>query len=72
MKFFVVLVAWCLLLAVSWPLALLLLVLLPVIWLLSIPFRILGAVFTALLSLLQALLMLPARLLGHRPGVRSS
>jgi hypothetical protein len=66
MKFVLTVVLWFLLLAIAWPLALLVLFALPLIWLLSIPFRILGAVVTAMLTFLKALLMLPARLLGHR------
>ena len=61
-----VLVAWFLLLALCWPLALLALVLWPLAWLISLPFRALGITFEAVLALLRAILMLPARLLGHR------
>ena len=64
MKFLLLLVAWCLLLAVAWPLALLVLVLWPVVWLLSIPFRVLGAVLDGMVALVRSLFMLPARLLG--------
>ncbi len=60
-------VAWCLLLVVCWPLALLLLVLAPLLWLLSLPFRVVGVVVGALFGLLRALLWLPARLLGFKP-----
>jgi hypothetical protein len=56
---------WLLLLVVCWPLALLALVLWPVIWLLSLPFRLIGITFEALFALLRAVLMLPARVLGH-------
>ena len=59
-------VCWCILFALAWPIALLVLVLLPLVWLLSIPFRIVGVAVGALLALLKALLFLPARLLGHR------
>lgn len=59
-------VAWCLLLALCWPLALLALVLWPLVWLLSLPFRLVGITFEALFALLRAVLFLPARLLGHR------
>ena len=55
---------WCLLLVVCWPLALLALVLWPLAWLLSLPFRLVGITFGALFAFLQALLMLPARVLG--------
>lgn len=59
-------IAWMVLLAVSWPLALLVIVLMPLIWLLSLPFRILGVVVDAMLALIKALLFLPARILGYR------
>ena len=64
MKFLLLLVAWCLLLAVAWPLAVLVLVLWPGVWLLSIPFRVLGAVLDGMVALVRSLFMLPARLLG--------
>jgi hypothetical protein len=59
-----VLLAWCVLLVLCWPLAILALVLWPLVWLLSLPFRLVGVTFTALFAFLAALLMLPARLLG--------
>jgi hypothetical protein len=49
-----------------WPLALLALVLWPFVWLLSLPLRVIGITFDALFALLRAVLLLPARLLGHR------
>lgn len=61
-------VAWCLLFVLCWPLALLALLLWPVVWLLTLPFRLVGIAFTGLFGLLQAILLLPARLLGLRPG----
>jgi hypothetical protein len=61
-----VLVAWFLLLVLCWPVALLALVLWPLAWLISLPFRLLGITFEAVFALLRAILMLPARLLGHR------
>ena len=67
MKMLVALCVWCLLLVLCWPLALLALVLWPLAWLLSLPFRLVGIAFSALFALLQALLMLPARLLGWTP-----
>lgn len=57
---------WCLLLVLSWPLALLALVAWPFVWLLSLPFRLVGITFGALFAFLRALFMLPARLLGER------
>jgi hypothetical protein len=66
MQFVLVVIAWFLLLVLAWPLAIALVVLLPLLWLLSIPFRIFGIALGALLAFLKALLFLPARLLGHR------
>ena len=60
------LLLWLLLLFFSWPLALLALVLYPIVWLLSLPFRLVGIGVQALFALLRAVLLLPARLLrGH-------
>jgi hypothetical protein len=61
-----VLVAWFFLLVLCWPVALLALVLWPLLWLIALPFRLVGITFEALFALLRAILMLPARLLGHR------
>ena len=55
---------WLLLLVVCWPLALLALVLYPLVWLLLLPFRILGIAVDGVLGLLSAVLRLPARVLG--------
>ena len=66
MQFVLVVVVWFLLFAIAWPLALLLVFLLPILWLLSIPFRIFGIALSAVFAFLKALLFLPARLLGHR------
>ena len=57
---------WCLLLVVAWPVALLVLVLFPFVWLLSLPFRLIGITFDALFALLRAILFLPARVFGWR------
>ena len=66
MKLILTLLLWTLLLVLCWPLALLVLVAWPVLWLLSIPFRIVGVVVNALLAFVKALLFLPARILGYR------
>ena len=58
---------WLLLLVVSWPLALLALVLYPIVWLLLLPFRLIGIAVEGVFALLKAVLILPARLLGARP-----
>lgn len=54
---------WFILLVLCWPLALALLFLYPIVWILSIPFRIIGITVEALFSFISALFMLPARLL---------
>lgn len=59
---------WCILFILCWPVAVLGLVLYPVVWLLLIPFRLVGITVSAVLALIKALVMLPARLLGRRPG----
>jgi len=55
---------WLLLLVICWPLALLALVLYPVIWLVLLPFRLLGIAVEGAFALVRALFMLPARVLG--------
>jgi hypothetical protein len=66
MKALILLVCWCILFVLCWPVALLVLVLLPIVWLLLLPFRIAFVVIDAAFALIQALLFLPARLLGWR------
>jgi len=65
-KTLILFVGWCILLVVSWPLALLALILFPFVWLVALPFRLLGMTFEALLALVSAVLFLPARLFGWR------
>lgn len=60
------LILWLILFIISWPLALLVLVLYPLVWLLLLPFRLVGIAVSSVFALLRALLMLPARLLGAR------
>ena len=60
-------ILWLLLLVFCWPLALLALILWPLVWLISLPFRLVGITFEAVFALLRAVLMLPARALGYRP-----
>ena len=57
---------WLLLLVVCWPLALLALVLWPIVWLISLPFRLIGIVVEGVFALLRAIVTLPARMLGWR------
>lgn len=52
---------WCLLLFLCWPLALAALVLYPIVWLILLPFRLIGIVFTGVFELLWAIITLPAR-----------
>lgn len=59
-------VAWCLLLVLCWPLALAVLVLWPIVWLVSLPLRVVGIGLEALFAFLRAVLFLPARLFGRR------
>jgi hypothetical protein len=65
-KALILFVGWCILFVLCWPLALLALILFPVVWLLTLPFRLIGITFEALLALVRAVLLLPARLLGWR------
>jgi hypothetical protein len=55
---------WCLLLVVCWPVALLALILYPFVWLLLIPFRLLGIAVEGVLGLVRGIVMLPGRLLA--------
>jgi hypothetical protein len=55
---------WLLLFFFCWPLALLALVLYPIVWLLTLPFRIVGITVEGVFNLLKAIIFLPARLLG--------
>jgi hypothetical protein len=58
---------WCILFVLCWPVALLGIVLYPIVWLLLLPFRIVGIAVDGVLTLLWALFTLPARVLGGRP-----
>lgn len=63
---------WLLLFVVCWPLALLALVAYPFVWLLLLPFRLVGITVSAVFELLRAILFLPARLLGGPRALRAS
>jgi hypothetical protein len=54
---------WCILLVLCWPLALLALVIYPIIWLILLPFRILGIAVEGVLGLVRAIILLPVRIL---------
>lgn len=66
MKALVLFVAWCILFVLAWPVAVLALCLFPVVWLLSLPLRLIGITLDAAFALLRAVLFLPARVLGGR------
>lgn len=66
MKMVIAFLGWCILLVLSWPLALLALILFPLVWLVMLPFRLVGMTFEALLALVKAILFLPARIFGWR------
>jgi hypothetical protein len=57
---------WCILLVMCWPLALLALVLYPFVWLVLLPFRIVGIAVGGVLELVKAIIFLPARVLRER------
>ena len=61
-KFFL----WVILLVICWPVALLALVLYPVIWLVLLPFRLVGIAVEGVFAFLKAVVFLPARVLGGR------
>jgi hypothetical protein len=62
------LLLWCILLVLCWPLALLALVVYPLVWILLIPFRLVGIAVDGVFGLLRGIIMLPVRLLsGPRP-----
>ena len=60
------LLLWLILLIICWPVALIALVLYPIVWLLLLPFRIVGIAVGGVLAFLKALFLLPARVLGAR------
>ena len=64
MKALILFVGWCILFVLCWPVAVLALILLPVIWLISLPLRLVGIAIEAVFALLRAALFLPARLLN--------
>ena len=66
MNFVLLFFAWCILLVLSWPIAIVVLFLTPLVWLISLPLRLVGITIGAVFALIKRLLYLPARLLGHR------
>ena len=57
---------WCFLFVMCWPLALVALVLCPLVWLILVPFRLLGIAVEGALAFVRAVIFLPARVLGGR------
>ena len=55
---------WCILFALCWPLALLAVLLYPLVWVLTIPFRLVGIAVDGVLGIVRGIVMLPARVLG--------
>jgi ABC-type multidrug transport system fused ATPase/permease subunit len=66
MKVLLLFIAGCVLFVLSWPIALLALIAAPIVWVLSLPLRLIGVCVESILALLRAVLLLPARVLGHR------
>jgi hypothetical protein len=62
---------WLLLLVICWPLALLAIVLYPIVWVLLLPFRLLGIVVNGVFEFLKALILLPARILRGPKAVKA-
>jgi hypothetical protein len=60
------LLLWLILLVISWPLALLALILYPLIWLLMLPFRLIGITVDGVFQLIKAIILLPSRILKGR------
>jgi hypothetical protein len=58
--------AWLILFILCWPLAILALVLYPIVWLLMLPFRILGIAVDGVLGLIKSIILIPGRLLQRR------
>jgi hypothetical protein len=61
---------WCILLVLCWPLALLALVIYPLVWILLIPFRLVGIAVDGVLGLLRSIVLLPARLVNGPRAMR--
>jgi hypothetical protein len=66
MKLFIAVIGFGILFMLCWPLAVLALILFPFIWLVCLPFRLIGITVGAVFALVRAILFLPARLFGYR------
>lgn len=58
---------WLILFVLCWPVAILGLILYPLFWLITLPFRLVGVVFLGVFELFKGIILLPARILGQRP-----
>jgi hypothetical protein len=58
---------WLILFVMCWPLALLGLLLYPLVWLVTLPFRLVGVAVTGVFAFIKGIIFLPARLLGQKP-----
>jgi hypothetical protein len=66
MKTLILLIGFCILAILCWPLAVLALLVLPILWLISLPFRLVFTLVEAVFAFIRALLFLPARVLGRK------
>jgi hypothetical protein len=66
MKALILFIGWCILFVLCWPVAVLALILLPVVWLVSLPLRLIGITVGAAFALIRTVLFLPARALGWK------
>jgi uncharacterized membrane protein YgaE (UPF0421/DUF939 family) len=66
MKALILFIGWCILFVLCWPVAVLALILLPVVWLVSLPLRLIGITVGAVFALIRTVLFLPARALGWK------
>lgn len=64
MKFITNLLLWSILLVLCWPLALMLILFYPIIWLLALPFRVLGVAVSGIFNLIEAMVMLPFKVIA--------
>jgi hypothetical protein len=64
MKILLILIGWCILIVLCWPVAILAIVAFPIVWLISLPLRLIGITVAAMFALIRAILFLPARILG--------
>jgi hypothetical protein len=68
MKLLILVVGWCILFLLCWPLAIFAVVIFPIVWVISLPLRLIGITVGAMFALIHAILFLPARLLGYKRG----